>query len=123
MILSNISAAGSLFALCFGANLIAAQFTVYDSSALDASLGESCVEALAATIDCSPFVSTFQQLSYRTDLDVELTDSICTAVCQSSLQSWFNTVSVQCAGKTVSAGVPTRYGGYMWAGYNEASCQ
>jgi hypothetical protein len=122
MILSKIPAVFILIALCFGADLVAAQFTVYDSSSLDASLGESCVRALAATIDCSTLVSVFQQLSYRTDLDVELADSMCTAGCAVSLKSWFDNVSVQCSGKTVSGGIPTRFGGYMWAGYNEASC-
>jgi hypothetical protein len=100
--------------------LVDAQFSIYDdSSFLDAALGESCIEALTAPIDCSPYVQTFQRLSYRGDLDVALTDSICTAGCSYSLKTWFDTVSVRCVGKTVSGGISNRFGGYMWAGYNE----
>ncbi|KAF2820810.1 hypothetical protein CC86DRAFT_360066 [Ophiobolus disseminans] len=109
-----------LVGLIQGSRLVNAQFTIYDSSTLiDDSLGEDCRAALTATFDCSPVVQTFQELSYRGDLDVALTDSICTQDCLSSLKSWFDSVAVKCAGKSVSEGVPTRYGGYMWAGYNE----
>ncbi|KAH5372380.1 hypothetical protein HBI49_061230 [Parastagonospora nodorum] len=119
MIAFTSSITFALVLLFLGTSPVDAQFSVYNSSSLDNSLGDGCIQALSATIDCSPFVQTFQQLSYRTDLDVELTDSICTADCLGSLKSWFDTVGVQCSGKTVSGGRPTRFGGYMWAGYNE----
>jgi hypothetical protein len=119
MIPLDVSASFALGVLFLGTSVVDAQFTVYDPSSLDVTLGNGCIKALGATIDCSPFVETFQRLSYRTDLDVALTDSICTAGCLTSLKTYFDTVSVQCSGKTVSGGTPTRYGGYMWQGYNE----
>lgn len=109
-----------LFGLIPGSHFVNAQFTIYDNSTLiDDTLGEQCRAALTATIECTPYVQEFQRLSYRGELDVALTDAICTQDCLSSLKSWFDSVAVKCVGKSVSEGVPTRYGGYMWAGYNE----
>jgi hypothetical protein len=109
----------ALTSLSSGDQLVNAHFSVHDPSSLDSSVGKSCAEALLAPVNCAPIVQTFQQLSYRTSLDVALTDSICTASCAFSLKSWFDTVSTQCAGKAVGGGIPTRFGGYMWAGFNE----
>lgn len=100
----------ALISLHAGHQLANAQFSIYEPAYLDDELGDRCIEALTAQIDCSPFVEEFQRLSYRGDLDVELTDSICTADCSFSLKSWFD---------AVSGGIATRYGGYMWAGFNE----
>jgi hypothetical protein len=114
------STAVILFGLFSKPYFVNAQFTIYDNSTLlDDTLGEECLAALTATIECTPYVQEFQRLAYRWELDVELTDAICTQDCFSSLKSWFDSVAVKCAGKSVSDGVPTRYGGYMWAGYNE----
>jgi hypothetical protein len=114
----------SIVAILFGffpeSHFVNAQFTIFENSALiDDTLGEQCQAALTARIECTPYVQRFQQLAYRWDLDLELTDAICTQECLTSLKSWFDSVAVNCAGKSVSEGVPTRYGGYMWAGYNE----
>jgi hypothetical protein len=109
-----------LFGLISWSQLVDAQFFIYDDSTLlDTTLGEECRTALTAQIDCTPYAQTFQQLSYRGDLDVDLTNAICTADCLSSLKSWFESVSTKCVGKSVSGGIPTRYGGYIYQGYNE----
>jgi hypothetical protein len=109
-----------LVGLISGNQFVDATFSIYDASTLlDNTLGEDCIAALTAEIDCTPYVQTFQQLSYRGDLDVDLTNAICTSDCLSSLKSWFDTVSTKCVGKSVSGGIPTRYGGYMYQGYNE----
>ncbi|KAH8706873.1 hypothetical protein GQ44DRAFT_753038 [Phaeosphaeriaceae sp. PMI808] len=120
MVRFGISTAVVLIGFIPGTQLVNAEFTIYDNSTLlDATLGDECRAALTASINCVPYVQTFQQLSYRGDLDVALTDSICTQDCLSSLKAWFDTVSAKCVGKSVSEGIPTRYGGYIWAGYNE----
>ncbi|RYP26769.1 hypothetical protein DL767_007901 [Monosporascus sp. MG133] len=93
---------------------------LYIPERLDVALGEACIDALAANIDCHSYVQTFTELRYRQSLqNVTLTDEICAADCSRSLRSWFNSVSTSCAGKTVNNGIPTKYGGYMWAGWNE----
>jgi hypothetical protein len=103
-----------LFGLFQESHLLNAQFTIFENSTLiDDTLGDQCRAALTAKIECTPYVQEFQQLAYRWDLDVELTDAICTQDYLTSLKSWFDSVSVHCAGKAVSEGVPTRYGGYM----------
>jgi hypothetical protein len=94
-------------------------FTVYDPSSLDVSLGSSCIEALSAIINCVPWVQTFTQLSYRGSLELELTDALCSTDCGSSLKTWFDSVATQCAGQTLNGAIPTKFGGFMWAGYNE----
>jgi hypothetical protein len=120
MVRFSISSVVILIGSILGNQLVNAAFSIYDeSSVLDVSLGDACIAALTASVDCTPYVQQFQQLSYRGDLDLALTDSICTSDCLSSLKSWFDSVSLSCVGKSVSGGIPTRYGGYMWAGYNE----
>jgi len=119
MVRTNLLSVVTLISLNLRGQTANAAFSVYDANSLDTNLSPSCIEALTTPIDCVSFVQSFQHLSYRTNLELELTNSICTDKCYSSLVSWFNTVSGNCAGKTVRGAIPTKMGGYMWSGYNE----
>lgn len=95
-------------------------FSVYNAADLDITLGTGCINALANNVACHPFVRTFVHLSYRSSLEnVSLTNEVCSSDCYSSLKSWFDSVTNNCAGKAVSGAVANRLGGYMWAGVNE----
>jgi hypothetical protein len=119
MILSTSFPALTLVVLCVCSNFTKAEFVIYDGSTFDDNLGSRCVEALATSIDCDPYVQTFSEPRYHGELDLKQTDSICSSICGSSLKTWFDTVDTQCAGKTVYGAIPVKLGGYMWAGYNE----
>ncbi|CAD6446758.1 423af4fe-a76d-438d-bdb4-51553e1284f2 [Sclerotinia trifoliorum] len=100
--------------------LTTAQFAIYEPDWLDSTLGDACINALSANFNCVEYVQTFMQLRYRTSLEnVTLTDMICTSDCSASLKNWFDSVTANCAGKTLNDGNPTAFGGYMWAGFNE----
>ncbi|KAM6523085.1 hypothetical protein FSOLCH5_003704 [Fusarium solani] len=107
-----------LLSLCLGAS---ATFKIYNATTLeDANVGDACVKAMSADIACPAYIRSFMQPRYRGSLgNVTLTDEICTGTCSASLKSWFNTVVSACAGEDVGSGVPQRYGGYIWAGWNE----
>lgn len=95
-------------------------FSLYQANSLDVTLGPSCINALAANIDCIDYTRQFMQLRYRTSLEnITLTDQVCTGNCGSSLKSWFDTVTTQCAGKSLRDTIPTKFGGYIYAGWNE----
>ncbi|KAF2731447.1 hypothetical protein EJ04DRAFT_579087 [Polyplosphaeria fusca] len=95
-------------------------FSIYNGTTLDVTLGDSCANALSVNIDCAGYVQTFMMLSYRGSLEnITLTNEICTSSCSSSLKSWFDAVSQKCVGKTLNDAIPTKFGGYMWAGFNE----
>ncbi|KPM44181.1 hypothetical protein AK830_g2384 [Neonectria ditissima] len=107
----------------FGLFLGIRAFRIYEDTDLDNyDVGDACVSALSADIACHPEIHSFLQPSYRGSLEnVTLTDEICTGTCSASLRKWFNTVSNDCAGKSdeFNGNPPTRYGGYVWAGWNE----
>lgn len=106
--------------LLAGLSLVKSEFTIHDPKSLDASLGASCIEALSTRLDCHDYVLNFMEPGYRTSLqDKALTDSICTSDCSASLKGWFDSIAESCAGKTVKGAIPTKFGGYMWAGLNE----
>ncbi|KAJ3510792.1 hypothetical protein NM208_g15491 [Fusarium decemcellulare] len=107
-----------LLGLCLGAS---ANFNIYNATTLeDANVGDACVKAMAADIACPAYIRSFMQRRYHGSLyNVTLTDEICTGACSASLKRWFNTVVSACAGEDVANGVPQRYGGYIWAGWNE----
>lgn len=103
-----------------GLSLVKSEFTIYDPKSLDVSLGASCIEALSARIDCHEYVLNFMEPTYRISLQNQtLTESICMSDCSASLEGWFDSVTGSCAGKTVRGAIPTKFGGYMWAGLNE----
>ncbi|KAF4466832.1 hypothetical protein FALBO_6306 [Fusarium albosuccineum] len=93
----------SLLGLCLSAS---ANFNIYNATTLeDVNVGDACVKAMAADIACPAYIRSFMQPRYHGSLNnVALTDEICTGTCSASLKRWFNTV---------------RYGGYIWAGWNE----
>lgn len=103
-----------------GATFGAHGFSLYQADSLDVGLGPSCINALVANIDCIDYTRQFMQLRYRTSLEnVTLTDQVCTGNCGASLKSWFDTVTTQCAGKSLGGAIPTKFGGYIYAGWNE----
>jgi hypothetical protein len=92
MIFSNSFHVVSLIILCLGGHFTQAEFAIYDGSTFDNSLGANCIEALATSIDCDTYVQTFSEPRYRGELDLELTDNVCSAECGGSLKAWFDTV-------------------------------
>ncbi|KAF2743764.1 carbohydrate-binding module family 50 protein [Sporormia fimetaria CBS 119925] len=99
---------------------LSAAFTIYSADELDVTLGDVCIKALSGDINCISYVQTFMMPKYHGSLeDVQTTDSVCTTDCSASLSSWFKSVSTSCAGKTLGGAVPMKFGGYMWAGFNE----
>ncbi|KAF4499732.1 hypothetical protein FAGAP_4079 [Fusarium agapanthi] len=98
-----------------------AAFKIYNASDLeDRNVGDACVKAMSADIACHEHIHSFMQPRYRGSLhNVTLTDQICTGTCSASLRSWFNTVVDACADEDYGCGVPQRYGGYIWSGWNE----
>ncbi|KAJ3525470.1 hypothetical protein NM208_g11628 [Fusarium decemcellulare] len=109
--------------VAFGLFLGAGAFQIYRVKDVDHyNVGDACVSALTADIACNSHIRSFMQPRYRYSLrNVTLTDEICTDSCSASLRKWFNTVSKECADKDFgsSDAVPTRYGGNIWAGWNE----
>ena len=62
--------------------------------------------------------------SYHGSLrNATLTDEVCTETCSASLRTWFDTVVDSCADEDFGDGVPQRFGGYIWAGWNETCIQ
>ncbi|RTE79638.1 hypothetical protein BHE90_005873 [Fusarium euwallaceae] len=108
-----------IFALALCANA----FVIYDADDLSGgNLGDECIGSLAADIACHSEVQTFMRLGYRGSLaSTAKTDLICTGACSASIRSWFNSVASNCEGKSFSDDdtVPMKFGGYMWAGWNE----
>ncbi len=97
-----------------------AEFAIYEPEWLDITLGERCINALSANINCVPYVQAFMQPGYRSSLEnVTLTDSLCTSDCSTSLKGWFDSVSNSCTNKSLNGAIPNKFGGYMWAGFNE----
>ncbi|KAK1756645.1 hypothetical protein QBC47DRAFT_341293 [Echria macrotheca] len=95
-------------------------FKVFDDGWLDPSLGNGCFQALTTEISCHPLVKSFKIVRYRGSLgSTNITDTVCTVDCQTSLKSWFNTVSSACVGVIISGQPANRLGGNMWAGWNE----
>ncbi|KAF7553491.1 hypothetical protein G7Z17_g3623 [Cylindrodendrum hubeiense] len=109
--------------VAFGLFLGTGAFTIYDATDLEHyNIGDACVKALSADVACNPYIRSFMRLGYQGSLEnVTLTDEICVDTCSGSLREWFGTVSSDCTGETFgsSASVPTRSGGYIWAGWNE----
>ncbi|KAF7180792.1 hypothetical protein CNMCM7691_010083 [Aspergillus felis] len=83
-------------------------FSIYTSSGLeDADLPRACKNSLAERIKCDPHLSSMMQLSYHGSLDNDtLTDLVCDASCEASLQQWYNSVERNCAGYIMPGGSP-----------------
>jgi hypothetical protein len=107
-----------LLSLCLGSS---AAFSIVDAEDLERkNVGDACVKAMSADIDCPAYIRSFKQSSYRASLgNKTLTDEICTTPCSALLKAWFDTVVSACATEKLGDGVPQFYGGYIWAGWNE----
>ncbi|KAJ9199434.1 hypothetical protein DTO164E3_4746 [Paecilomyces variotii] len=94
-------------------------FQLYDPSDLE-GLTAPCVTALTRIIKCDSYLLKFQEAFYHGSLGNDtLADSVCDKSCGASLQEWFDTVSMSCAGQNVTGAVPTKLGGIVYQGYNE----
>jgi len=110
----------ALGAILSGISPVEGAFTLYNSTFLDVTLGEGCISALSSSIECLDYVKLFTQPTYRGSLNNDtLTDLICATGCSASLKSWFDSVAVNCEGKLLNNALPTKFGGYIWAGFNE----
>ncbi|KAF4969334.1 hypothetical protein FSARC_3409 [Fusarium sarcochroum] len=107
-----------LLCLCLGAS---ATFKIYNATHLEsANVRDACVKAMSADIVCPAYIRSWMQPRIHGTLEnVTLTDEICTGTCSASLKSWYNNVISACANDKVGDGIPQRYGGYIWAGWNE----
>ncbi|TPX10950.1 uncharacterized protein E0L32_008156 [Thyridium curvatum] len=83
-------------------------------------LPEQCQKALTEVILCDNRTELFQASALRSwQGSVEATDKVCRASCGKSLKSWYDTVSIACAGHMVNDALPTLLGGRIWDGWNQ----
>ncbi|KAH8698403.1 pectate lyase superfamily protein-domain-containing protein [Talaromyces proteolyticus] len=95
-------------------------FTIYSPDDLPSTFSAECITALSATIDCDLYVFDFYETAYHGSLGNEtLTDSVCDKGCGESLGNWVHDVQRNCAGYTLFSNPADRFGGNMWAGWNE----
>ncbi|KAF7173027.1 hypothetical protein CNMCM5623_005136 [Aspergillus felis] len=95
-------------------------FTIYEPDDLPSGFSDECVAALTATVDCVDYVFSFYAPAYRGALgDDSLTEAVCDQGCGDSLAAWFNNVQKNCPGYKLFNGPVDRFGGNMWAGWNE----
>ncbi|RBR26163.1 uncharacterized protein FIESC28_01054 [Fusarium coffeatum] len=83
-----------------------AAFSLYYAEDLERkNVGDACVKAMSADIDCPVYIRSFKQGGYYASLgNVTLTDEIFASAC---------------ANEKKVDDVPQFYGGYIWAGWNE----
>ncbi|GFF63309.1 pectin lyase-like protein [Aspergillus lentulus] len=94
-----------------------------DADALE-GLPSSCRTALAEVIQCDRYVQTFLRQAYRQSLHNDtLTASVCDSTRAQSLKGWFDNVASICSGHNVSSSASTKFGGQIWAGWNETCLQ
>jgi len=79
----------------------------------------SCRSELLRSIKCDDYTRTFQTAQYRSSLNQTLSTSVCDLNCRVSLERWFKGVERTCAGQLVYGAPATKFGGYIWAGWNE----
>ncbi|RYP21256.1 hypothetical protein DL767_009308 [Monosporascus sp. MG133] len=99
-------------------------YRVWTTGMLDRLYGpvlpETCRNALTEIIACDNRTQEFQAPGLRSWLgNVEDTDSVCAASCGKSLKSWFDSVSIACAGHNLNDALPTLLGGRIWNGWNQ----
>ncbi|GAB1214598.1 hypothetical protein ATERTT37_003762 [Aspergillus terreus] len=98
-------------------------FQIYDLEDLNNvdGLTTTCKTALSQIIRCAAFLQSFQYPNSGRYFDnATEADRICTPSCGSSLKSWFDNVSSSCTNQTLGNSDPTRYGGYIYAAYNQS---
>lgn len=98
-------------------------FHVWDSDTESNALKDlpaACRASLTQLVKCDPYTLMFLEGRYRGSLeDDDLAQSVCDKSCATSLESWFKTVDLTCAGYSVSGSAATKYGGQIWSGWNE----
>ncbi|KAI3538503.1 hypothetical protein CSPX01_09431 [Colletotrichum filicis] len=83
-------------------------------------LPETCSSALTEIIACDNRTEDYQGPGIRSWLgNVNDTDSVCAESCGKSLKTWFDSVSIACAGYEVNDALPTLLGGRIWDGWNQ----
>lgn len=83
-------------------------------------LPDTCKNALTEIIACSNLTTEYQAPGLQTWLGTANdTDSVCAPSCGKSLKTWFDSVSIACAGYEVNDALPTLLGGRIWDGWNQ----
>ncbi|KAJ6070768.1 CAZyme family GH55 [Penicillium canescens] len=83
-------------------------------------LSPTCQTALTRLVDCADEVFEFQAPKWRKGLDNDtLSDLVCSPSCGTSIETWFNQVTTNCAGDDQSEAPLNMIGGSTWAGWNE----
>ncbi|KAK1145845.1 hypothetical protein N8T08_003791 [Aspergillus melleus] len=97
-------------------------FQIYDLDNLNNvdGLTSTCKTALSQAIRCSPFLETFRfpNIGKYIENSTEA-DMVCAPSCGASLKSWFDNVSSSCTNQSLGFSDPSRYGGYIYAAYNQ----
>lgn len=99
-------------------------YRVWTTGMLDQLYGlvlpDTCRNALTEIIACDNRTEQFQASGLRSWFgNVNDTDSVCANSCGESLKSWFDSVSIACAGYQVNDALPTLLGGRIWDGWNQ----
>ncbi|KAM5453040.1 hypothetical protein McanCB49686_004992 [Microsporum canis] len=96
-----------------------AGFHLYENATLP-DITKTCKTALTQRIDCHSFYQEWVRPIYHgTFHDGEFTQYLCDEGCKKSLENWFGTVELACAGQNITGTLPTLLGGYLYQGYNE----
>ena len=98
-------------------------YTLYTSDDLASyDFSATCKTALTATLACADETMQWTSPGYHGSLgNATLQDQVCDVGCRTSLASWYQGVSTNCAGYTWSSGAPLEMaGGYIYYGYNES---
>ncbi|OBT80414.1 hypothetical protein VF21_00738 [Pseudogymnoascus sp. 05NY08] len=99
-------------------------YRVWSNALLDSLYGpalpDSCRSALTEVIACDNRTETYQSGGIRGWFGtINDTDIVCAASCGESLKSWFDSVSIACAGYHVNNAHPALLGGRIWSGWNQ----
>ena len=102
--------------------LVEAQFQLFpNGTGSTVDLSEGCTAALNAPINCDPYIQYLASNDYYGSLgNATLQDSLCSAQCGASLESYHSNVALTCANDPQPwPGVPAIWtGDVIWATYN-----
>lgn len=94
-------------------------FHLYENRTLP-DITKTCRTAVTQRIDCHSLYLEWVRPTYHgTFFDGQFNQDLCDTGCKRSLQNWFGTVELACAGQNITGALPTLLGGYLYQGYNE----
>ncbi|PPQ88791.1 hypothetical protein CVT25_010476 [Psilocybe cyanescens] len=100
-----------------------AQFNLFvNGTQSTTDISQGCITALNATINCDPYVQQLVSADYYGSLNnATLQNSVCAALCGTSLKSYHNAVATACTSDPQPwDGVPAVWAGdVIWATYNQ----